>query len=152
LKFAVLTGTKTSRDSCNSEISNPDTHNQAALLITDYVLAPPLGARQRSPGGKYPMVDRLKQNDIDAQLADLNKNAAGDWALSDDKLTKTFKFDNFVQAFGFMSSAAILAEKNDHHPEWSNVYNKVDIALTTHEADGITQRDFDLANAFEDLV
>ncbi|GAB5500502.1 MAG: 4a-hydroxytetrahydrobiopterin dehydratase [Pseudohongiellaceae bacterium] len=98
------------------------------------------------------MVDRLKQNDIDAQLADLNKNAAGDWALSDDKLTKTFKFDNFVQAFGFMSSAAILAEKNDHHPEWSNVYNKVDIALTTHEADGITQRDFDLANAFEDLV
>ena len=98
------------------------------------------------------MVDKLSRNDIDNQLAELNQNAAGDWSLEGSKLTKTFKFDNFVKAFGFMSSAAILAEKQDHHPEWFNVYNKVEVALTTHEADGITQRDFDLAMAMEDLL
>ena len=97
------------------------------------------------------MVDRLNNDEISAKLAELNSNATGDWTLADNKLTKTFKFNNFVQAFGFMSSAAILAEKQDHHPEWFNVYNKVDIALTTHEADGITQRDFDLAAAMEKL-
>lgn len=98
------------------------------------------------------MVDKLSSNEIESQIADLNKNAKEDWTVAGDKLTRTFKFDNFVQAFGFMSSAAILAEKHDHHPEWSNVYNKVEIALTTHEADGITQRDFDLAAAMEKLV
>lgn len=98
------------------------------------------------------MVDKLSSSDIDTRLAELNQGAASDWALSGDKLTKTFKFDNFVQAFGFMTSAAMLAEKQDHHPEWFNVYNKVEIALTTHEADGITQRDFDLAWSIEALV
>jgi 4a-hydroxytetrahydrobiopterin dehydratase len=97
------------------------------------------------------MVEQLAKKDVDLKLAELNSGAEGDWTLRKDKLTKEFKFENFVRAFGFMSSVAILAEKHDHHPEWSNVYDTVDIALTTHEAGGITQRDFDLAKAIETI-
>ena len=67
------------------------------------------------------------------------------WAEVDGKLYRKFEFDNFVSACGFMSSVALLAEAMDHHPEWSNVYGVVEIRLTTHEAGGITQRDFSLA-------
>ncbi len=69
-----------------------------------------------------------------------------------DGITRTFEFDDFVSAFGFMSSVALLAEKADHHPEWSNVYNRVEILLTTHDADGLSQRDIDLARQIDDLV
>ena len=67
------------------------------------------------------------------------------WELLDKRIRKTFVFPNFVEAFGFMSSVAILAERANHHPEWSNVYKTVTIELTTHEADGLTKRDFSLA-------
>ena len=67
------------------------------------------------------------------------------WELLDKRICKTFVFSNFVEAFGFMSSVAILAERANHHPEWSNVYKTVTIELTTHEADGLTERDFSLA-------
>ena len=67
------------------------------------------------------------------------------WELLDKRIRKTFVFSNFVEAFGFMSSVAILAERANHHPEWSNVYKTVTIELTTHEADGLTERDFSLA-------
>lgn len=73
------------------------------------------------------------------------------WQLEDGKLHRTFVFSNFVEAFGFMTRAAIHAEKMNHHPEWSNVYKTVDVYLTTHEAGGITQRDFDLAAIFDAL-
>jgi len=69
-----------------------------------------------------------------------------------DAITRQFRFDDFAQAFGFMASVAILAEKMDHHPEWSNVYNRVDILLTTHDADGLSERDAKLAEAIEALV
>ncbi|MBK6413091.1 MAG: 4a-hydroxytetrahydrobiopterin dehydratase [Sphingopyxis sp.] len=69
-----------------------------------------------------------------------------------DAITRRFKFDDFAQAFGFMTSVAILAEKMDHHPEWSNVYNRVDILLTTHDANGLSERDAMLAEAIERLV
>ena len=67
------------------------------------------------------------------------------WELLDKRIRKTFVFPNFVEAFGFMSSVAILAERANHHPEWSNVYKTVTIELTTHEANGLTERDFSLA-------
>lgn len=69
-----------------------------------------------------------------------------------DAITRQFRFDDFAQAFGFMASVAIIAEKMDHHPEWSNVYNRVDILLTTHDADGLSERDAKLAEAIEALV
>lgn len=69
-----------------------------------------------------------------------------------DAITRQFKFADFAQAFGFMASVAILAEKMDHHPEWSNVYNRVDILLTTHDADGLSERDANLAEAIEALL
>ena len=74
------------------------------------------------------------------------------WEEVDNKLVRTFEFGNFVEAFGFMTKVAILAEKADHHPNWSNVYNKVVIELTTHDAGNVvTDRDRDLAKAIDQL-
>lgn len=69
------------------------------------------------------------------------------WMHDDQRgaITREFVFADFTQAFAFMTQVALVAEKRDHHPEWSNVYNKVAITLTTHDADGLTQRDIDLA-------
>ena len=73
------------------------------------------------------------------------------WALAQgrDGIAKSYKFADFTQAFAFMARVALLAEKADHHPEWSNVYNRVDIVLTTHDADGLSMRDIDLAKAID---
>ncbi|MBH5323298.1 4a-hydroxytetrahydrobiopterin dehydratase [Aurantiacibacter sediminis] len=67
-------------------------------------------------------------------------------------IKRTFEFGDFVEAWGFMSRVAILAEKQDHHPEWFNVYNKVEITLTTHDADGLSERDVKLAGDIDALV
>ena len=74
------------------------------------------------------------------------------WSLVDDKLKREFKFSDFSEAFGFMTSAAICSEKMNHHPEWFNVYNKVRVQLMTHEADGITALDFELAGRMNRLA
>jgi 4a-hydroxytetrahydrobiopterin dehydratase len=71
------------------------------------------------------------------------------WTVRDDALHKAYAFDDFVGAFGFMARCALLAERADHHPDWSNRYRKVDVALTTHASGGITQRDVELARAFD---
>jgi len=70
-----------------------------------------------------------------------------DWTYDERRgaITRELIFADFTQAFGFMTQVALVAEKRDHHPEWENVYNKVRITLTTHDADGLTQRDIDLA-------
>ncbi len=75
------------------------------------------------------------------------------WKEENNRLTKTFKFKDFVEAFGFMSKVAILAEKMNHHPYWTNVYNTVSFELSTHDAgDRVTKKDHDLANAIDKLV
>ncbi len=74
------------------------------------------------------------------------------WVLDGEHLRRSFKFADFVQAFGFMTRVALLAEKADHHPEWSNVYNRVEIGLTTHDAGGLSSRDVALAKAIDALV
>jgi 4a-hydroxytetrahydrobiopterin dehydratase len=84
--------------------------------------------------------EKLSPQAINEQLAQVDG-----WSLHDGKLQCQFVFRNFVDAFGFMSQVALLAEAMDHHPEWSNVYNRVKIELTTHDAGGITQRDFTLS-------
>jgi len=74
------------------------------------------------------------------------------WQESDNKLKRTFEFENFVEAWGFMNKVAMIAEKMDHHPNWSNVYNKVTIELTTHDAGNtITDKDRKLAAAIDKL-
>lgn len=73
------------------------------------------------------------------------------WMLADDgdAIRKTYKFKTFRKAFAFMTEIAMVAEKMNHHPEWCNVYNRVDVALTTHDAGGITELDFKLAGAMD---
>jgi 4a-hydroxytetrahydrobiopterin dehydratase len=91
------------------------------------------------------MVTTKATNDqIQAFLDELDS-----WTVEDGKLHREFKFKDFVQAFGFMAQAALLAERANHHPEWFNVYNRVVVDLATHEADGITEKDFDLARQME---
>lgn len=74
------------------------------------------------------------------------------WSVENGKLHREYVFDNFVQAFGFMTQVALVAERADHHPEWFNVYRKVIVDLSTHEAGGITERDFDLARKMEAIA
>lgn len=74
------------------------------------------------------------------------------WSVEDGKLHREYIFSNFVQAFGFMTEAALIAESSNHHPEWFNVYKKVIVDLTTHEAGGITERDFELAKSMEEIA
>ena len=69
-----------------------------------------------------------------------------------DAIEKTFKFADFKTAFGFMSSCALKAEQMDHHPEWFNVYNRVEVTLTTHDADGVTELDVELAGFMDSLA
>ncbi|WP_395342831.1 4a-hydroxytetrahydrobiopterin dehydratase [Ningiella sp. W23] len=96
------------------------------------------------------MATKLDQTQINESLAKLNE-LAGDspWILSEGKLSKTFKFKSFIRAFGWMSQIAIWAEKLKHHPEWFNVYNKVEVKLVTHDVDGISELDFQLATKME---
>jgi 4a-hydroxytetrahydrobiopterin dehydratase len=74
------------------------------------------------------------------------------WTVESGKLHREYKFPNFVQAFGFMTQVALHAERAAHHPEWFNVYNKVVVDLTTHDAGGITQKDLDLAREMEQIA
>jgi 4a-hydroxytetrahydrobiopterin dehydratase len=92
-------------------------------------------------------VEKMTAQQIKAHLNDLPG-----WELRDEKLHRELKFRNFVQAWGFMTQVAILAEQADHHPEWSNVYNRVTIDLTTHEVGGISQRDIELARKMNKLL
>ena len=88
-------------------------------------------------------------------LDDAGRNAAMEllpqWTYDADAkgIRRILRFADFAEAFGFMSRVAILAEKADHHPEWFNVYNRVEILLTTHDADGLSQRDIDLARKID---
>ena len=74
-----------------------------------------------------------------------------DWTIASDGIEREWRFQSFVEAFGFMSQVALLAERANHHPEWSNVYNRVTIRLTTHDLGGLSSRDADLAQAIDSL-
>lgn len=95
------------------------------------------------------MIGKLTEEQRVAALAELPE-----WTVvaEPDGISRRFVFRDFVAAFGFMTRVAIVAEKADHHPEWSNVYNRVDIVLTTHDAGGLSQRDIDLAQAIDGLL
>ncbi len=89
----------------------------------------------------------------DAERADaLDDLDEWDYDEARDAIVRKFVFADFSEAFGFMSRVALLAEKADHHPEWSNVWNRVEILLTTHDAGGLSYRDVDMAGAIDGLV
>lgn len=95
------------------------------------------------------MVEQLTPEERAAALDRL-----GEWDVDDarDGITRQFIFEDFSEAFAFMTRVALLAEVQDHHPEWSNVWNRVDILLTTHDAGGLSQRDIRMATAIDALV
>jgi 4a-hydroxytetrahydrobiopterin dehydratase len=95
---------------------------------------------------------KLDEQAIQQALIELNASTAQEWTIENGKLTKSFRFKNFQQAFGFMTMCALYAEKKDHHPEWSNVYNKVDVLLVTHDVAGLSAKDFDLAKKMDALA
>ncbi|CAG8497351.1 13466_t:CDS:2 [Ambispora gerdemannii] len=96
------------------------------------------------------MVKTLTSEERTSLLDPLLQNS---WALIEnrDAIKKTFMFKNFNEAFGFMTRIALKAEKVDHHPEWFNVYNRVEITLATHECQGLSKRDVDLAKFIDDI-
>lgn len=90
---------------------------------------------------------KLSEQEVGAKLAGLPT-----WKVREGKLHCEFKFAGFVEAFGFISRVALLAEKMDHHPDWSNVYNRVVIDLSTHDVGGLSARDFELAGRIDQLL
>ena len=90
---------------------------------------------------------RLTEEQVRGRLGEV-----GGWEFAEGELRREFEFGDFVEAFGFMSSVALAAEKLDHHPNWSNVYNRVRVGLSTHDADGVTDFDFALAARIDQLA
>jgi 4a-hydroxytetrahydrobiopterin dehydratase len=88
------------------------------------------------------MPQKLSSAAVDKELKKLKG-----WSRSKDAIRKSFKFKDFSEAFSFMTQVALLAEKMNHHPEWFNVYNEVDVVLNTHDANGITKLDIEMAKA-----
>lgn len=93
------------------------------------------------------MMIKLDQQEIDKKLDTLQQN----WVQEGGLIKREFVFENFVLAFGFMTTVAIEADNANHHPDWQNVYNKVNISLSTHDAGGLTDQDFDLAAKIDKL-
>ncbi|QDV08070.1 Putative pterin-4-alpha-carbinolamine dehydratase [Planctomycetes bacterium Poly30] len=90
---------------------------------------------------------RLDASEVESELKELDG-----WSLDEGKLHKKFTFEDFRAAFAFMTRVAKLADEQDHHPEWFNVYNEVEVHLTSHDAGGISERDFRLARGMDSVV
>ena len=111
------------------------------------------------------VIHTLNDDEIERSLQTLNAGAAShtaydpaylkqqtSWSLLDGKLCKHYTFTNFETAFSYMTKVALLAEEHDHHPEWFNVYSKLEVALVTHDAGGITEKDFALARDMDEIL
>ncbi len=90
---------------------------------------------------------KLTEQEIQTRMKSLDPT----WKFDGKHILRDFLFKNFIDAFSFMTAVALVAEKSSHHPDWNNVYNKVTIALNTHDAGGITTKDFDLATAIDKI-
>ena len=93
------------------------------------------------------MTKKLTSIELNAELKNINL-----WVITDEKLYRMIKFKDFITAFSFMTHIAILAEKLNHHPEWKNVYNQIEIWLTTHDAKGISAKDIELAKLIDEYA
>ncbi len=97
---------------------------------------------------KIDIMSKLNEQEIQTRMSRIDSA----WILKGKFIHREFLFKNFIEAFSFMTSVALVAEKSDHHPNWKNVYNKVNIALNTHDADGLTDNDFDLAKKIDKIL
>ena len=88
---------------------------------------------------------------LDSDEIELGLSKISNWKLDNDRIRKTFEFKNFGDAFAFMTRMAIEIERMNHHPEWFNVYNKINVELTTHDVGGISNFDFKLAKIMDDF-
>jgi len=95
---------------------------------------------------------KLEAHEIETRLAELNARGPFEWKLDGNGIAMKTEFSDFVAAFGFMSHVAVIAERMDHHPEWFNVYNRLEVRLSTHSAGGLTTLDFDLATAMAESM
>lgn len=93
-------------------------------------------------------MEKLNEQEIQSRMKELDPS----WIVFGKFLHRELIFKDFIEAFSFITAVALLAEKANHHPNWNNAYNKVVIALSTHDADGITTKDFDLAKAIDKIV
>lgn len=93
-------------------------------------------------------MERLNELEIQARIATIDTA----WMVKGKFIYREILFKNFIEAFSFMTAVALVAEKSAHHPNWKNVYNKVTIALNTHDADGITDKDFALAKEIDKIL
>lgn len=93
-------------------------------------------------------MNKLSKEEINKELQKLNNN----WEYERDTINCEYEFDDFVEAFSFMTSVAILAEKQNHHPDWKNSYNNVKISLTSHDLGGLSKKDFELASKIDASV
>ena len=92
-------------------------------------------------------MEKLSEQEINKKLEKLNG-----WEYEDNAIETSFQFENFKEAFTVMTRIAFECEAQGHHPDWSNVYNSLSISLSTHDADGVTEKDFKLAHSIEDIV
>ncbi|MGM0634809.1 MAG: 4a-hydroxytetrahydrobiopterin dehydratase [Bacteroidota bacterium] len=92
-------------------------------------------------------MEKLSTEEIQNQLKEVNH-----WVFEQDKITRKIEFKDFKDAFATMTRIAFEAEKQVHHPEWKNTYNELEISLRSHDADGLTQKDFDLAQAIDKII
>jgi 4a-hydroxytetrahydrobiopterin dehydratase len=93
-------------------------------------------------------MEKLSKEEIQSNMSLIDTA----WLLKGKFIHREIRFKNFIEAFSFMTAVALVAEKQGHHPNWKNVYNKVTIALNTHDADGLTAKDFDLAKAIDKIL
>lgn len=92
-------------------------------------------------------MQKLKEQEIEDRLNELEG-----WTFSDNAIHTSFEFENFIEAFTLMTRIAFEAETQQHHPDWTNIYNQLEISLSTHDAGGVTEKDFKLAKAIEGIV
>jgi 4a-hydroxytetrahydrobiopterin dehydratase len=123
-----------------------------SLLIVLFISVQPILSAAEIPSAIHqektmPAPTLLSPSDLEKAVGELPN-----WSIQNQKLHRQFQFPSFVEAFGFMSSVALVAESMGHHPEWLNVYNRVTVDLTTHDAGGITNLDIDLAKKMEQLA
>ncbi len=125
------------------------------LMVSVIVLIYPIMFFQHSIGVMATVDNNIVMSNVNVLSPDQVKNALNQldgWIEKDGKLHRQLQFNSFVEAFGFMSSVALVAESMGHHPEWCNVYNRVTIDLTTHDAGGITNKDLELAKKVNELA